>query len=320
VAEGTLDVLLWDLLEKKFRDLGEFVEGKEKMKIVVHKTYDSIEELKSMFSTFDKGDFDVIVEEHEHKGRIRDEEGLIKLEDDLQQDITQLAQEEMVMISAGIEGEDDDGGDPNTNGETMNEVGRAGPGQSEDDAICIIDDDNDDDDNDNPEVKMVTEADLLASIPDEKKTEDKPERVKSLTAVPSPTIYDFSKALRRSRLYSQTFEGNAFGIQLFTFNGRMVIAQNTNNNGSTKPAVGDILVSVNGKQIVFGCNLHHLLSLMKTALTEGPVELNFVEDQEFAEFFQTTVMPMLRARETAARRPHPMIEDKNGIIELLDDD
>ncbi|OEU20498.1 hypothetical protein FRACYDRAFT_179877, partial [Fragilariopsis cylindrus CCMP1102] len=28
VATGTLDVLLWDLLEKKFRDLGEFVEGK----------------------------------------------------------------------------------------------------------------------------------------------------------------------------------------------------------------------------------------------------------------------------------------------------
>ena len=49
VASGTLDDLLWRLLEKKFRDLGEFVEGMEKQKIVVHKTYHGTKELDAMF-------------------------------------------------------------------------------------------------------------------------------------------------------------------------------------------------------------------------------------------------------------------------------
>jgi SNF2 family DNA or RNA helicase len=37
VAKGTLDELLWKHIENKFRDLGEFVEGKEKLKLLVHK-------------------------------------------------------------------------------------------------------------------------------------------------------------------------------------------------------------------------------------------------------------------------------------------
>eukprot|EP00957_Ditylum_brightwellii_P208032 15355580-Ditylum_brightwellii.AAC.1 len=39
-TRDTLDEILWRLIEKKFRALGEFVEGKEKQKIVVHKTYE----------------------------------------------------------------------------------------------------------------------------------------------------------------------------------------------------------------------------------------------------------------------------------------
>jgi SNF2 family DNA or RNA helicase len=39
VAKGTLGEILWKHIEKKFRDLGEFVEGKEKLELVVHKRY-----------------------------------------------------------------------------------------------------------------------------------------------------------------------------------------------------------------------------------------------------------------------------------------
>ena len=43
--------MLWKLIEKKFRDLGEFVEGKEKQKMIVDRTYESAKELFSMFQT-----------------------------------------------------------------------------------------------------------------------------------------------------------------------------------------------------------------------------------------------------------------------------
>ena len=56
VASGTLDDPLWRLLEKKFRDLGEFVEGMEKQKIVVHKTYHGTKELDAMFGVAAPGD------------------------------------------------------------------------------------------------------------------------------------------------------------------------------------------------------------------------------------------------------------------------
>ena len=54
VATGTLDDLLWKLLEKKFRDLGEFVEGLEKQKIVVHKTFHGIKDVDAIFENLDE--------------------------------------------------------------------------------------------------------------------------------------------------------------------------------------------------------------------------------------------------------------------------
>merc|ERR1711966_170118 len=35
-AKGSLDDLLWKLVEQKYRDLGEFVEGKEKVEMTVN--------------------------------------------------------------------------------------------------------------------------------------------------------------------------------------------------------------------------------------------------------------------------------------------
>ncbi|KAG7356577.1 SNF2/helicase domain containing protein [Nitzschia inconspicua] len=316
VAEGTLDILLWDLLEKKFRDLGEFVEGKEKMKIVVHKVYESIKDLKSMFSTFDKDDFDTLTQENEDDDGLEDEEGLIKLEDDLQQDITQLAQEEMIMISQGEEGDDDEDGDYTSNGgvASQNYQSKAGPGQTEEDAICIIDDDDDVPQKTKSrenEVAVVDEA--VSGTPDTRRAE-------ASSRQPASPSFDFSKPFYQSRLFSQTFEGDAFGISLNSYEGRMVVSHNT--NGLSKPAPGDILVSVNGVPISYGVPLPNLLQFMRRALIEGPVELHFVEDEGFAKFFMECIAAEQQAQATAmnARRAAPVAEDENVVIELLDDD
>eukprot|EP00536_Pseudo-nitzschia_multiseries_P004451 jgi/Psemu1/188151/e_gw1.74.89.1 len=105
VATGTLDVLLWDLLEKKFQDLGEFVEGKEKMKIVVQKTFKSTKELESIFMRSDDYEIEDETKSVENENPVEGDD-LITLENDLQDDICQLAQDEMIMMS---QGDDEDG-------------------------------------------------------------------------------------------------------------------------------------------------------------------------------------------------------------------
>lgn len=311
--------MLWDLLEKKFRDLGEFVEGKEKMKIVVHKTYESVKDLNSLFSTFEKGDFDVMSEGNDPVESREDEEGLIKLEDDLQQDITQLAQEEMVMISQGTEGEDDDGGDPSAGGEmsSQNPNGKVGPGQTEEDAICIIDDDDD-----GPGGKTSEKKDL--SRPADKSPSQHPGAVESSSGGDANQDFDPSNPFDAPRLYSQTFEGDAFGIQLFAFHGRIVVGQNT--KGSHKPAPGDIVAAVNGMPMPYDVALSHVLSWMRRALCEGPVEVNFVEDERFIQFFTKVLLAktiVSQNESSLAARPSPpppVVEHEDGVIELIDDD
>jgi SWI/SNF-related matrix-associated actin-dependent regulator 1 of chromatin subfamily A len=91
-ANGSLDDLLWKLLEQKYRDLGEFVEGKEGKEIKVQEisSYQEVEESKSD----DSKDVSTIT-------AIQDEA--------LRNDIIALGMEEEAMLKAGSDdGEDND--------------------------------------------------------------------------------------------------------------------------------------------------------------------------------------------------------------------
>jgi SWI/SNF-related matrix-associated actin-dependent regulator 1 of chromatin subfamily A len=103
VMKGTLDKLLWKLIENKCQILGEFVEGKEKMKIVVTKMYHSKNELLKLIQTPNLTDFD--------KGDTFSEASLSDIEEigsDIEHEIEQLGCSEQMMLNAGPDNDDSD--------------------------------------------------------------------------------------------------------------------------------------------------------------------------------------------------------------------
>jgi len=308
VATGTLDVLLWDLLEKKFQDLGEFVEGKEKMKIVVQKTFKSVEELQSIFIRPGDDDFDEDVR-HTETDPAAEGDDLIKLETDLQDDIVQLAHEEMVMIS---QGDDEDGIESKLKGKHGIEVNPAQPktglGQTEDEAICLSDDEDD----------PLTHCD--------KSTKAESEGNSSAEGSGGDNNFDFRKTrvLQKCRFYRQYFEGSTYGIQLLYVYHRLAVANNR--FGKMKPALGDVLVAVNGHRLPLGCPLDHVCRSMKQLIRKNTVELMFVEDESFVRQFLPAILETRKTFEASKnqntnKKPRNAPSTKSeDVIEILDDD
>jgi len=306
VATGTLDVLLWDLLEKKFQDLGEFVEGKEKMKIVVQNTFKSIKELDSIFvrSVDDETEDDARLVDNENP-----EEGddLIKLENDLQDDIGQLAQEEMIMIS---QGEDEDGSDNKVAGNSMltsiSAQTKSGLGQTEQEAICLSDDEGDTSPR-KEATKATTSQQRLTDVVD-------------ASRMRAGFQNERSRVLENYRVYKQYFDGSSFGIQLLRVFDRLVIAKNISRN--RKPALGDVLVAVNGQRLPLGCALEEACKYMKTVLNQGTVELTFVEDEAFVKHTKPFIIKqrdgIARANAVNNQKPQSNPMDKDEVIEILD--
>jgi hypothetical protein len=307
VAEGTLDVLLWDLLEKKFRDLGEFVEGKEKMKIVVHNTYNSVQELQSMFRTSDDDNFGDEEAKIDTNESTSDGEGLIKLEGDLEQDITQLAQEEMVMLSQLDE--DDMAEESTTLGEPGKQI-KSGSKQKEAEVICLLDDDDEEEAKDS---KPAAERNRDSRDGNGQASTEAPKQNNN------GSTYDFSRPFTKYRIYLQTFEGSSFGMSIVDERGRLVVIGNT--RGNDKPAVGDILVAVNGIPIAENYGVAKISHYLSSSSLQGPVELTFLEDEDFIRYFRQKAYPQSNMNPTSmpkgAGRNTPA--EKGGVIELLDD-
>jgi hypothetical protein len=281
------------------------------MNIVVHHTYKSIKEVESIFTRSDDDDDDD--DEKLGDNETAAEDDLIKLENDLQDDIVQLANEEMVMISTSQEGDDEDGPDNGIIGKpayTKN-LAQAKPvaGQTEDEAICLSDDDDDDDTSSNH--KENTKASSSAAAV-----------TKENHAYINYNV--MNRKLNNVRYYSQYFEGSSFGIQLVLVNNRLVVA----NEGrvKTKPALGDVLIAVNGHRLPLSCPLDNACRFMKECLSKGTVELTFVEDEGFTKF---CVRPVTEARaqfhaaNNIANNKKPRNDppiSSGGVIEILDDD
>ena len=281
------------------------------MNIVVHHTYKSIKEVESIFTRSDDDDDDD--DEKLGDNETAAEDDLIKLENDLQDDIVQLANEEMVMISTSQEGDDEDGPDNGIIGKpayTKN-LAQAKPvaGQTEDEAICLSDDDDDDDTSSNH--KENTKASSSAAAV-----------TKENHAYINYNV--MNRKLNNVRYYSQYFEGSSFGIQLLMVNHRLVVA----NEGriKTKPALGDVLIAVNGYRLPLNCPLNSACQYMKNFLDKGTVELTFVEDEGFKNF---CVLPITEARKQFqvdndiinSKKPrNDPPTSSGGVIEILDDD
>lgn len=325
VGIGTLDELLWKLLEKKFRDLGEFVEGQEKQKIVVHKTYHGTKDLDAMFEIPDGGESDE--EENPDEDDDAEDTELLKLQPDLEGDIAQLVKEELTMMKA--DGDDDDGGDDSALQDTKS--GEPVAGSTEEEAIMLSDDE--------------AEAPSKSSNGGQEQESEKegaPESAGNVTtqsAAENPSGTSEKNVKNASKLsqldgcrgYGIVFEGNSFGMQLFPYKGRAIVGRRLLNKNCEKPAVGDALVAVNGQRLPLTDKINDITNFMKASIDRGPVELIFVEHPTFKQIAERQIerenqihaeRRRLAAQqaELQAKMARPITKGPDDVIDLLDDD
>ncbi|CAJ1896022.1 unnamed protein product [Cylindrotheca closterium] len=301
VAKGTLDELLWKLLERKFRDLGEFVEGQEKMKIVVDKTYHGEKEFRSIFS---KPEDDDIPDDAMDFGDIDGEdtgESLFDLDEDIEGDITMLGNEEITRTF--VPGGDDDGQDPESKmasgtGAQSKPAKKPILGSSEDDAIALLSDDED-------------EQPSTTANGNTQSAAFKTEKVVSSANGSEPA------KPTRNRCYNQIFDGPKFEMLLALYNGRPIVSQR-NTRTPSRPAIADILVAVNGTTLPVLLDMNQITQALKKLIAKGPVELTFMDSAGWTSHLLQPQAPQRSPQHRVANSMQNQGSDE--IIELSDDD
>lgn len=329
MARGTLDDVLWKLIEKKFRDLGEFVEGKEKLKLIVDNEYTGAKELQSaMFHVDDDGSDDG---DGQEDTTVVDPE--FELDGDLVHDIEELGEEEQRMLQ---ESEDPDDGDGD--GQQPIEFDTKMParksvfertsskGLSEDDAIALSDDE---------EVPTSSKPSANGTTVDKTISDAKEQQVYEGL---SKNVDDPQNILEGCRLYRIIFPDKRLGLEVTIYNYRVVVAGVNDERlqrlgHDSKPSVGDILVGIAGSALKPANNLGAILQYLKSVLENPPTEFTFAEAPRFVTEFKRVreqinqpIPPIPFATATAAaatvsRPPPPSNSNSNSdMIELLDDD
>lgn len=249
---------------------GEFVEGKEKLKITVNKTYDGHRELQSTLFDVDASD----------ESESQNEDDDINFGDDFQldgefeHDIEALGEEERRMLqnldpdadevdnNAVVESNaptDPEPGDTKVPAVVTSDSVENGIGKSEDDAISLSDDDDDD-----QQVAPVQPIDDMGS----------------------------DDILDGCRLYRTRFNEPKLGVNLDLLKGRIIVSvvgsDRTSRCGpNAKPQVGDIFCCVQGLPIPLFRTMPEGVEYLRLALQNVPIELTFVEAPKFIAKYRT---------------------------------
>ncbi|GAX25243.1 SWI/SNF-related matrix-associated actin-dependent regulator of chromatin subfamily A-like protein 1 [Fistulifera solaris] len=224
VARGTIDDILWRLIEKKFTDLGEFVEGKENHKLVVDKTYHTVKELHDHFQGLDVGQDEDLLYDAESG------EDFLQLDSDLVHDIEMLGDEEQRMLQVSAD-DDEVAPDSETIFKDLNEefcnakpaplnadsLPKSSPtkehsGQTEDDAIALSDDEEED--------KKVAATEVDKS-----------------SASPSAIDSRYSFCGETCRAYRIILKGPSLGLTIENYKGRIVVSKVSPGAELSKPSV-----------------------------------------------------------------------------------
>lgn len=338
MARGTLDDILWKLIEKKFRDLGEFVEGKEKLKLVVDKEYNGVKELQSaLFHVEEEGS-----DEEDAIGDSNDDQDFL-LDGELVHDIEELGEEEQRMLHQSDETDDGDGdGDAvqpvNLDDSKMPAKATAeqngSKGLTEDDAIALSDDEDD---------GIAPKPGINGAPLDKKPAAETQVGPQKPTESVSDTVASAEASgddiLAGCRLYRIIFPDTRLGIEVGIFNMRVVVNSITEERRQrlgedSKPAVGDILISIRGSVLRPNNSLDAILHYLKKVLQNPPTDLVFLEAPKVAALFKQhrakrrEHAKQMAAIQAAALGPPPALPsksnnisngDNNEVIEVLDD-
>lgn len=304
---------------------GEFVEGQEKLKLVVDTVYKSAKAIQS--SLFDISSVEDSVDDHGTNDADLDQE--LQLDGDLVHDIEELGEEEQRMLYQGDPDADE------TDGEgAFSELELKMPakdnfeesclGRSEDDAIALSDDDDESTENEKPGSSLA----YASNEADESEQSQLHDQGSVDRKVSANDPYDL---LGDSRLYRIIFGDTALGLEVTLYERRIVVAKISPERQSrlgvdSKPAVGDIFASISGHSLGLITSLSATLLYLKRALQTPPVELMFVEAPVFIEAFQkqslSKAVEKANSQQSVARSQNPSDVSSSPIdvIDLLFDD
>jgi len=318
IGNGTLDEVLWKLIEKKFRDLGEFVEGKEKLNIVVNTSFeDEIMAMKA-YSLLDEDEEkrrNVSMTNRNHSDKIED---LVSAEV-IQRDIEELGIEETkeMMAANGETGEDDDNSAFNS-GRSNKKIDSSvvtKKGTSESSAICLSDDENEDINGQGgkkvKERQPVSFEDFSKSM-----VESEIDSINEKKMIFGPFLQFLG--MKMFRMY---FPGPTFGLVLVEFQKRIVVKKilfeqkkessmkGNKDHGYEDDStlqVGDIILGCNAMSIPYGSSISHVSKSLKSFLSYPPVEIIFGSHEPFCKFYQK----YLKKLESRASNKKEMKENK----------
>lgn len=253
IAKGTLDEVLWILLKRKFRALGEFVEGQEMMDIVLHKTY------ANEFDAVDrKCDQDIDSDSDE----VEKKEGVDALadEDSIQHEIEELATEDLKKAAAGNDDDDDD------DVPMEKKHSSTGNAAAQGEIICLSDDEEDEPTPKNPTESMTSEE-ILKFYSDSGQT---------TTVLMIPKTLKLSNA----QFFYMFFPGPVYGVTFYEYSGRCIVVKASDKLPTGNHfQLGDVLVAVNQWFLKEGTAFKEVLSYLKQAMIDSrPVRLIFCRD------------------------------------------
>ena len=311
--------MLWRLLEKKFSELGEFVEGQEKLRIVVDREYHKINELHGMFTNAK----DVESDDEESSEEESEEEDDFQLDTELCNEIEALGEEERRMLAAAEEDNPDAVTGDTKPGATKDPLEASKLGRSEEDAILL---DDDDDAKESPDVALTAAAAAATTATagvDETIISTEPEEKSTLATQGSSSPLAILSSFRNFRAYRMYFSGERLGLEIRIFGGRLVVSHvfnsRTNRLGKdSKPRVGDIFCSIGN--VVFPPifrSLTEVMPVIRGELQRGPTSAVFAEEPTFAAFFvqHNRSLKQSEPNQHTQQKPCPPRDD-DDIIEI----
>ena len=227
IGKGTLDEVLWKLIEKKFRVLGEFVEGKENMDIALERELADDEHEEILKSE------DIVDDGNGKKRKSQDVLSELLDTDDfeLKNEIDELCHEEEDMLNIKNDDEDDElDADENiasiaSTVETVARGKNVAPVAKAASSEVVIELSDDEDALTFAHIRnLYRESGILADLK-------------------IPGELHFNKL----RLYTVKYPGPHYGLIMVTCNGRVIVkSHQTDDNLLFPTKVGSIIVGVNG--------------------------------------------------------------------------
>lgn len=255
IGKGSLDEVVWKLIEMKFRSLGEFVEGKA-ISITVHKDGRNLSGNSNSKNDNDDGDDDASSSSDDD-----DEEDEVIQVDDVANEITELANQEQAELNNLVgKSSDDSSSRAAKESESSSKVGT-----TEDSAICLSGDEN----------------------------EEEEGEEKNQTKTPTASI-DNKMSLYKMMFIGSSYELTLVEINGRLVVHAISQSRLDSLGAETKPHVGDIVVGLNGNILPFPLKFHEGIGMLKKAKANGnSVELLFCEYYAFHKHFREVVVPKL---------------------------